>query len=67
MLYTDKHADASIGNITGSNSVNVFLGLGLPWLIAALHANANGVSEDRASLSLRLSKLCVDCVRSEGR
>ena len=25
--------DASIGNVTGSNSVNVFLGLGLPWVI----------------------------------
>merc|ERR1712070_320990 len=27
----DEHADASIGNVTGSNAVNVFLGLGLPW------------------------------------
>ena len=27
-------ADAAIGNITGSNSVNVFLGLGAPWAIA---------------------------------
>lgn len=32
----DEYADASIGNITGSNSVNVFLGLGLPWTIAAI-------------------------------
>jgi solute carrier family 8 (sodium/calcium exchanger) len=32
----DKTADASIGNVTGSNSVNVFLGLGLPWLIASI-------------------------------
>lgn len=31
----DPYADASIGNITGSNSVNVFLGLGLPWTICA--------------------------------
>jgi solute carrier family 8 (sodium/calcium exchanger) len=31
----DKYADAAVGNVTGSNSVNVFLGLGLPWLIAA--------------------------------
>merc|ERR1719340_555492 len=29
-------ADSSIGNVTGSNSVNVFLGLGLPWMICAL-------------------------------
>ena len=32
----DKTADNAIGNITGSNSVNVFLGLGLPWVIAAI-------------------------------
>jgi len=31
------NADAAIGNITGSNSVNVFLGLGLPWMIATLY------------------------------
>lgn len=33
----DGTADASIGNVTGSNCVNVFLGLGLPWLIAAIY------------------------------
>jgi Ca2+/Na+ antiporter len=33
----DEYADASIGNVTGSNSVNVFLGLGLPWLIGAIY------------------------------
>merc|ERR1711871_267192 len=33
----DEDADASLGNITGSNSVNVFLGLGLPWFIAACY------------------------------
>jgi len=33
----EPYADASIGNITGSNSVNVFLGLGLPWMIAAFY------------------------------
>lgn len=27
-------ADDAIGNVTGSNSVNVFLGLGLPWVVA---------------------------------
>lgn len=30
-------ADAAIGNVTGSNAVNVFLGLGFPWLIAACY------------------------------
>lgn len=33
----DPFADNSIGNVTGSNSVNVFLGLGLPWMIAAFY------------------------------
>ena len=32
-----KSADSAIGNVTGSNSVNVFLGLGLPWVIAAVY------------------------------
>lgn len=30
-------ADDAIGNVTGSNSVNVFLGLGLPWVIATMY------------------------------
>jgi solute carrier family 8 (sodium/calcium exchanger) len=29
----DQYADSSVTNITGSNSVNVFLGLGIPWVI----------------------------------
>lgn len=33
----EKYADASIGNVTGSNSVNVFLGLGTPWVIASIY------------------------------
>ncbi|XP_076445931.1 sodium/calcium exchanger Calx-like isoform X3 [Babylonia areolata] len=33
----EKTADSSVGNINGSNSVNVFLGLGLPWLIATIY------------------------------
>jgi len=33
----DPFADASIGNVTGSNSVNVFLGLGLPWFLGAIY------------------------------
>jgi len=38
----DNYADNSIGNVTGSNSVNVLLGLGLPWLIGAVYWSANG-------------------------
>jgi solute carrier family 8 (sodium/calcium exchanger) len=33
----DPYADASIGNVTGSNSVNVFLGIGLSWAVAAFY------------------------------
>ncbi|XP_061162761.1 sodium/calcium exchanger 2-like isoform X2 [Saccostrea echinata] len=38
----DEHADAAIGNVTGSNSVNVFLGLGLPWVLSTMYAYATG-------------------------
>merc|ERR1711971_385022 len=30
-------ADDAIGNVTGSNCANVFLGLGLPWTLGALY------------------------------
>lgn len=33
-----QYADSAIGNVTGSNSVNIFLGLGLPWLIGAIYS-----------------------------
>lgn len=38
---SSEFADAAIGNVTGSNSVNVFVGLGLPWLISSCHAASN--------------------------
>jgi len=38
----DPTADAAIGNVTGSNSVNVFLGLGLPWVIGTIYWKVNG-------------------------
>lgn len=33
----DEYADASVGNVTGSNAVNVFLGIGIAWTIAAFY------------------------------
>jgi Ca2+/Na+ antiporter len=33
----EKTADNAIGNVTGSNSVNVFMGLGIPWMIASIY------------------------------
>ncbi|KAL3876482.1 hypothetical protein ACJMK2_034325 [Sinanodonta woodiana] len=38
----EKYADSSIGNVNGSNAVNVFLGLGLPWLIASIYWTIQG-------------------------
>ncbi|XP_040298698.1 sodium/calcium exchanger 2 [Bufo bufo] len=33
----DQYADACIGNVTGSNAVNVFLGIGVAWSVAAIY------------------------------
>jgi len=38
----DPYADSSIGNVTGSNAVNVFLGIGIAWTIAAIYHAAHG-------------------------
>lgn len=37
----DPTADPAIGNVTGSNAVNVFLGVGLSWLIGAIYQESN--------------------------
>ena len=39
----EKTADNAIGNVTGSNSVNVFLGLGLPWVVATIYWHLQGL------------------------
>ncbi|XP_066906126.1 sodium/calcium exchanger Calx isoform X2 [Halyomorpha halys] len=36
-MRQSKTADEAIGNINGTCSVNVFVGLGLPWTLAAVH------------------------------
>ncbi|XP_026079416.1 sodium/calcium exchanger 3 isoform X2 [Carassius auratus] len=38
----DSYADASIGNVTGSNAVNVFLGIGVAWSVAAIYWHMQG-------------------------
>ncbi|KAM9811965.1 sodium/calcium exchanger 2b [Syngnathus typhle] len=38
----DQHADASVGNVTGSNAVNVFLGIGVAWSVAAIYWKSKG-------------------------
>ena len=42
----DDTADNAIGNVTGSNAVNVFLGLGLPWMMAAFKWSGGGATEE---------------------
>ena len=43
---SDPTADAAVGNVTGSNAVNVFLGLGLPWMIGALYWHIKGATPE---------------------
>jgi solute carrier family 8 (sodium/calcium exchanger) len=59
----EKHADNAIGNITGSNSVNVFLGLGLPWLMAAIYHEIKGtvfkVEDPALGFSVMIYTICA--------
>lgn len=50
-----NNADSAVGNITGSNSVNVFLGLGLPWTIAAIYSKQNNKEYEVKNKGLDLS------------
>eukprot|EP00439_Symbiodinium_sp_Y106_P084926 s1188_g27.t1 len=43
---SDETADNSIGNITGSNAVNVLLGMGISWTIGAAYWAHSGVTEE---------------------
>lgn len=38
----DQYADACVGNVTGSNAVNVFLGIGVAWTVAAVYWKVKG-------------------------
>ena len=38
----DETADASVGNVQGSNAVNVFLGIGVAWSVAAIYHASKG-------------------------
>uniref|UniRef100_A0A915L9J6 Calx-beta domain-containing protein n=1 Tax=Romanomermis culicivorax TaxID=13658 RepID=A0A915L9J6_ROMCU len=60
----DKYADSSIGNVTGSNAVNVFLGIGVAWTLcavaAALRNDPNGFQVDPGSLAFSVTIFCTD-------
>uniref|UniRef100_T1KPR5 Calx-beta domain-containing protein n=1 Tax=Tetranychus urticae TaxID=32264 RepID=T1KPR5_TETUR len=59
----DKYADSSIGNVTGSNAVNVFLGIGIAWFIAAAHHTYHGrkfyVEPGNLAFSVTLFCICA--------
>ncbi|CAD7944294.1 unnamed protein product [Amoebophrya sp. A120] len=40
----DEYADSSVTNVTGSNAVNVFVGLGVPWTMGAIYWSIEGVT-----------------------
>jgi len=60
----DETADGSIGNVTGSNSVNVFLGIGLAWSVAAIYHAANGTKfvVETGSLGFSVMIFCIEAV-----
>lgn len=51
----DPDADAAIVNVTGSNAVNVYLGLGVPWTLAAMHWELQGERFEVEGLGLEFS------------
>lgn len=60
----DRYADSSIGNVTGSNAVNVFLGIGLAWTIAAVYhaVQGNPFEVDPGSLAFSVTIFCIEAV-----
>ncbi|XP_061104257.1 sodium/calcium exchanger 2a isoform X3 [Conger conger] len=64
----DKYADASVGNVTGSNAVNVFLGIGVAWSVAAVYWEVQGQSfhVDPGSLAFSVTLYTVFAFLSMG-
>uniref|UniRef100_A0AAG5CWT8 Calx-beta domain-containing protein n=2 Tax=Anopheles atroparvus TaxID=41427 RepID=A0AAG5CWT8_ANOAO len=60
----DKYADASVGNVTGSNAVNVFLGIGVAWTIAACYHSYHGRSFDvePGTLAFSVTLFCSEAL-----
>ena len=59
----DDTADAAVGNVTGSNAVNVFLGIGLPWSAAALYWVAqgyDGLKVKAGTLTFAVILFCIE-------
>merc|ERR1711862_1044810 len=62
----DPYADASIGNVTGSNSVNVFLGIGLSWTVAAIVWKARE-GEEYVSMGIKDGKVEMTSIEIKKR
>ncbi|BHF73362.1 Sodium/calcium exchanger 3 [Sparganum proliferum] len=62
----DQYADSSIGNVTGSNAVNVFLGIGVAWTIAAIVHAVRGTKFVvlKGSLGFSVTIFCIFAVFS---
>jgi len=60
----DETADASVGNVTGSNAVNVFLGIGIAWTMAAIYWEAGGEEfiVPVGSLGFSVTIFCIEAV-----
>jgi len=60
----DETADASVGNVTGSNAVNVFLGIGIAWTMAAIYWEAQGeiFKVEPGSLGFSVTIFCIEAL-----
>jgi len=60
----DETADASVGNVTGSNAVNVFLGIGIAWSMAAIYWEAQGQQFEVpvGSLGFSVTIFCIEAL-----
>jgi len=60
----DETADASVGNVTGSNAVNVFLGIGIAWSMAAIYWEAQGLAFEvvPGSLGFSVTVFCIEAL-----
>jgi len=64
----DETADASVGNVTGSNAVNVFLGIGIAWTMAALYwefqpdPNLKIFKVEPGSLGFSVTIFCIEAL-----
>merc|ERR1712117_781675 len=60
----DETADNSVGNVTGSNAVNVFLGIGIAWTMAAIYWESQGESfiVPFGSLGFSVTVFCLEAL-----